>query len=109
MIYTLNPDLEKERKALVTPAMKWLASWHLSADGYRRSIIGSFILFLALCGFGFLFYVYYSRQAVDDLIEQGEEANRDEGAEKEGNGKGNGNSSGEEEKAAKEADAAAKS
>ncbi|KAJ9617001.1 hypothetical protein H2200_000722 [Cladophialophora chaetospira] len=27
LLFSVNPDLEKERAELVTPAMKWLASW----------------------------------------------------------------------------------
>jgi hypothetical protein len=27
LIYSINPDLETERKALVTPCMQWLARW----------------------------------------------------------------------------------
>lgn len=27
VLFTVNPDLEKERQQLVTPAMQWLASW----------------------------------------------------------------------------------
>ncbi|KAL5625782.1 hypothetical protein FOBRF1_000125 [Fusarium oxysporum] len=27
VIYSVNPDLEQERRALVTPCMQWIASW----------------------------------------------------------------------------------
>ena len=27
LLITVNPDLEPERQAIVTPAMKWLAAW----------------------------------------------------------------------------------
>lgn len=27
LLITVNPDLESERQAIVTPAMKWLAAW----------------------------------------------------------------------------------
>jgi hypothetical protein len=30
LVFSVNPDLIEERKALVTPGMKWLAQWVIS-------------------------------------------------------------------------------
>jgi hypothetical protein len=30
ILFTVNPDLAKERQAIVTPVMKWLARWIVS-------------------------------------------------------------------------------
>lgn len=82
LLFTLNPDLEYERRLLVTPAMKWIAGWSMTSSGHRKSIAGAVVGLFALAGFGFLFYVYYIRQVEDATIEN--EAADDPGNEMKG-------------------------
>jgi len=51
LLFTMNPDLETERRILVTPAMQWLASWTIEASEKRKSFIGGLSLVLAIVGF----------------------------------------------------------
>jgi len=46
LLFTMNPDLEMERRALVTPVMQWLASWVLETSGKRKSFVGGVTLLL---------------------------------------------------------------
>jgi len=76
LIYTMNPDLEMERRALVTPVMQWLASWVLNTSSKRRSFIIVIFLFLTIviaviCG-----AIYYPRitqepDEDDEVVEGG--------------------------------------
>ena len=69
LLFTMNPELEKERHLLVTPAMKWIAGWTITSSEYRASIAGVVVGLFALAGFGFLFYVYWIRNVEDPTIE----------------------------------------
>ena len=68
LLFTLNPDLEHERKVLVTPAMKWIASWSLTAHGAPKSVAAFLVALFGLGGFGFLGYVYYMRSVADATV-----------------------------------------
>ena len=57
LLFTLNPDLEKERKLFVTPVMKWIAGWSMTSAGQRKSIAAVLVGLFALAGLGFLAYV----------------------------------------------------
>jgi hypothetical protein len=67
LLYTLNPELEEERKALVTPAMKWIASW--SMNGVPKSLAVMLVAMFTLAGLGFVGYVYYKRSVEDATVE----------------------------------------
>ena len=69
LLFTLNPDLETERKELVTPVMKWIAGFSLTSGGHRKSIAGGLVTLFILAGVGFYFYVYYMRNVEDATIE----------------------------------------
>lgn len=69
LLFTLNPDLEHERKVLVTPAMKWIASWSLTKHGAPKSVAAALVFLFALGGFGFLGWVYYKRSVEDATVE----------------------------------------
>ena len=71
LLFTLNPDLEKERQLLVTPVMKWIAGWSVTSSGHRKSIAGGLVTLFLLAGAGFWFYVYYVRNVEDPTIENG--------------------------------------
>ena len=69
LLFTLNPDLEHERKLLVTPVMKWIAGFSMTASGHRKSIASALVSFFILVGAGFALYVYYVRTVEDPSIE----------------------------------------
>jgi hypothetical protein len=71
LLFTLNPDLERERQLLVTPVMKWIAGFSVTGSGHRKSIAGGLVSLFLLAGFGFWFYVYYVRNVEDPTIENG--------------------------------------
>ena len=74
LLITMNPELERERKLLVTPVMKWIASWSMTASGHPMSVAGLIVGSFALAGFAFLFYVYWTRKVADATIENEAEA-----------------------------------
>ncbi len=47
ILITVNPDLEHERRAIVTPAVRWLASWIMDAT-WLRVVVWTLILGIAL-------------------------------------------------------------
>lgn len=78
LLITNNPDMEQERKALVTPVMKWICSWMMTRTGNRR--IG-FVLLTAVVVIGgvvYLHYWYYFRET--EIVEENPE-NSIDGAE----------------------------
>ncbi|KAK5170379.1 uncharacterized protein LTR77_004966 [Saxophila tyrrhenica] len=81
LLYTLNPDLEHERKVFVTPTMKWMASWWLGKHGAPKSVAAGLVAVFALAGFGFLGWVYYKRQVEDATVENHVPAKGEEGPE----------------------------
>jgi len=52
LLFTVNPDLEEERAQLVTPFMKWLASWIFKYGRFAGYVvrIASAIGMVVLCG-----------------------------------------------------------
>jgi len=77
LLFTMNPDLEMERRALVTPVMQWLASWVLEPSGKRRSFIIVILLLLAIVVAVICGAIYYPRiiqeesQEDDEVVEDG--------------------------------------
>jgi hypothetical protein len=78
LLITMNPDLENERKVLVTPALKWIASWWMTKHGAPKSIAGLVVGLFVLAGFCFLFYVYYKRMVEDATVENEAGGTQDE-------------------------------
>jgi hypothetical protein len=83
LLFTMNPDLETERRVLVTPAMQWLASWMMEASGKRKSFIGALWLVLAIVGFAVWVWVYYVRnveevEREEGLVKDEEDASNDD-------------------------------
>ncbi|KAK4495192.1 hypothetical protein PRZ48_013519 [Zasmidium cellare] len=62
LLITNNPDMETERKALVTPVMKWICSWMMSRSGDRR--VGVVVLMGVVVGVGVVWahWWYYFRE-----------------------------------------------
>ena len=69
LLFTLSPELARERQLLVAPVLKWLASWSVTTSGFRKSIAGVLVGVFGIAGFGFLFYIYYMRNVEDATIE----------------------------------------
>jgi amino acid transporter len=78
LLFTMNPDLETERRILVTPAMQWLASWTIEASEKRKSFIGGLSLVLAIVGFVVWVRICYVRKAEE--VE--EDASKDDSGKK---------------------------
>lgn len=55
LIFTVSPDLEKERRELITPVMKWLASWIYSYGGVVSWVLRVTVV-LITGGLGLLLY-----------------------------------------------------
>jgi hypothetical protein len=75
LIYSTNPDLETERKALVTPCMQWLASWIFE---YGTLVGWVLRVFVVLCTGGLGVFVWYNSTptfpvAASPVAEDGEE------------------------------------
>ncbi|KAI3575619.1 S-adenosyl-L-methionine-dependent methyltransferase [Fusarium oxysporum f. sp. albedinis] len=51
VIYSVNPDLEQERRALVTPCMQWIASWVIEYGALTAWIL-KVLLVLGTAGLG---------------------------------------------------------
>jgi hypothetical protein len=57
LIYSVNPDLEAERQALVTPVMQWIASWLIEYG----NIVGWFLkVLIVLCTGGLGAFIWYN-------------------------------------------------
>jgi hypothetical protein len=74
LIYSVNPDLETERKALVTPCMQWLASWIFE---YGTLVGWMLRVFVVLCTGGLGVFVWYNSSptfpvAASPVAEDGE-------------------------------------
>ncbi|WZH48523.1 hypothetical protein QYS62_009701 [Fusarium acuminatum] len=75
LIYSVNPDLETERRALVTPCMKWLASWIFE---YGTLVGWVLRVYVVLCTGGLGLFVWYNSSptfpvAASPVAEDGEE------------------------------------
>lgn len=51
LIYSVNPDLEEERRALVTPCMQWIASWAIEYGSLTAWILKVLVV-LVTAGMG---------------------------------------------------------
>jgi nitrate/nitrite transporter NarK len=86
LLVTMNPDLEKEREAYVTPIMKSLM--HQAALFVWTA--GSFILFSAMIGG--LYFAIYGGKIEDDDVGDGAEKEKQEGDVKDANDSAKGKS-----------------
>lgn len=77
LLFSINPDLEKERQTLVTPAMKWIANWTMAWAEKKYSILSTFVGLFAVVGFAYSIYVYHARQSAEEMAE--DFVGRDEG------------------------------
>ena len=85
LLFAVNPDLETERRVLVTPTMQWLTSWMMEASEKRKSILLSGLsLTLAIMGFTVWVSVYYDRkwqkevESEERLVKNKDNASKDD-------------------------------
>lgn len=69
VIISINPDLDKERRSLVTPTMKWTASWVSFWVERKYSLLATIIGFMTVLGFAYSIYVYHARQSAEQMAE----------------------------------------
>jgi hypothetical protein len=69
LIISTNPDLDYERKQIVTPAVKWITSWYTAKYNAPVFVAGILVAMFAIAGFGFLFWVYYKRSVEDAAVD----------------------------------------
>lgn len=69
LVYSINPDLEDERKNLVTPAMKTIATWSTAIIERKWSICISMLGLAAAVMGAYSYYVYRKRHDVEQMAE----------------------------------------
>jgi len=84
LLISVNPDLEAERAAIVTPVVKWCACWAMPACEARGRVLVSGLVFVAVIFVGS--WVWYS--VVTDVKEVAAEEAVAGDEEREGEGKG---------------------
>ncbi|KAF4498565.1 hypothetical protein FAGAP_5268 [Fusarium agapanthi] len=70
IIYSVNPDLEEERRALVTPCMQWIASWVMEYGALTAWILKVLVV-LGTAGLGVFFWQGSTTDVVPEV--EGEE------------------------------------
>jgi hypothetical protein len=73
LLFTMNPDLEKERQQLVTPVMRWLASWVFMYGRAAKWLLKGFVVSIA--GFGLFLW---QGSAVGASVPKSDEGGSDE-------------------------------
>lgn len=81
LLITVNPDLDKERKALVTPILKYVASCFMpgSEGRWYLKFIGKFVFCLWLCGCAAAAYYVYKDGGLRSGVEVDVPINVDSG------------------------------
>ncbi|KAG8666753.1 hypothetical protein FPOAC2_11879 [Fusarium poae] len=67
LIYSVNPDLEAERQALVTPFMQWLASWLIQ---YGNVVSWFLKVLVVLCTGGLGAFIWYNSTPTFPVAEE---------------------------------------
>ncbi|QGI78663.1 hypothetical protein CEK25_005392 [Fusarium fujikuroi] len=70
VIYSVNPDLEEERRALVTPCMQWIASWVMEYGSLTAWIL-KLLLVLGTAGLGIVLWQGSTTEVIPEV--EGEE------------------------------------
>ncbi|RVX74848.1 hypothetical protein B0A52_01125 [Exophiala mesophila] len=82
LVCAVNPDLEQEREELVTPAVKWLASWLLAYGTAAKWLLRVFFLTLVLACTVFAWQSFMAGASAPADAE-GEEEQEEEGGKEE--------------------------
>jgi hypothetical protein len=72
LLFTMNPDLEKERQQLVTPVMRWLASWVFMYGRAAKWLLKGVV---SIAGFGLFIW---QGSAVGASVPKSDEGGSDE-------------------------------
>ncbi|KAL4728236.1 hypothetical protein ACLX1H_004978 [Fusarium chlamydosporum] len=67
LIYSVNPDLEAERQALVTPCMQWIASWLIE---YGNAVGWFLKVLVVLCTGGLGVFIWYNSTPTFPVAEE---------------------------------------
>ncbi|ORY11332.1 hypothetical protein BCR34DRAFT_664475 [Clohesyomyces aquaticus] len=94
ILYSVNPDLEQERRELVSPVFGWLA--RLGVAAMVKSAVGSAAVVGVLGGIGWV--VWPREEVIDEGLEEEGEGRGKNGEAKEGGEKKKGGGKGEESK-----------
>ncbi|KAJ4004850.1 hypothetical protein NW752_009486 [Fusarium irregulare] len=80
LIYSVNPDLEEERRAIVTPCMQWIASW-VTEYGHALAFGSKVLIVLTTGGLGA--FIWWNSTPTFPVTEEpaGEEEEGDDGLE----------------------------
>lgn len=79
LLYTMNPDLEKERQQLVTPVMHWLADWVFAYGRAFNWLLRVFFM-VSIAGIGWFLWIGSTAGA---SVPKSDEAESEEKAEEE--------------------------
>ncbi|KAG9506360.1 hypothetical protein J7337_003343 [Fusarium musae] len=66
VIYSVNPDLEEERRALVTPCMQWIASWVLEYGALTAWIL-KVVVVLSTAGLGIFLWQGSTTEVIPEV------------------------------------------
>ncbi|PNP86501.1 hypothetical protein FNYG_00203 [Fusarium nygamai] len=66
VIYSVNPDLEEERRALVTPCMQWIASWVMEYGALAAWIL-KILLVLGTAGLGIFIWQGSTTEVIEEV------------------------------------------
>jgi H+/Cl- antiporter ClcA len=99
LLISVNPDLEAERAAIVTPVVKWCACWAMPACEARGRVLVSGLVFVVVLFVGS--WVWYSvatnvkEVAAEEAVAEDEEREGEGKGEAKGKAKGGKNGEGE--------------
>jgi hypothetical protein len=100
LLISVNPDLEAERAAIVTPVVRWCACWAMpQCEARGRVLVSGCVLVVVVFVGGWVWYSVVT-DVKEEAAEEEEAVAVDEGEEQQGKGKKEGKGKGEEEKAA---------
>ncbi|GAM90421.1 hypothetical protein ANO11243_084640 [Dothideomycetidae sp. 11243] len=75
VLITVNPDLQEERRAIVTPMMRWVAEWMIWWSRQKGPLIGAFwILVVGACVGAAVGW----RWTTEDVVSKGEQQTAEE-------------------------------
>lgn len=69
LLIAMNPDMEHERKELVTPVMKWMAGFFIVLEHWRKSVVAAILVVAVGCVVGSLGGIWYT--ARDPTMKEG--------------------------------------
>lgn len=71
LLVTMNPELERERKALITPFLRWICSWFMTGAGKVRYGIMVVMLVLVVPGIIYAHWWFYFNRKDAEIVPAG--------------------------------------